>query len=128
MSQPVKAKGGAMTWVLALLLVILLLGAAAGGTLLFLAKQRTDQRLADQQAQITALQKQVEQQDSDITARRAAIRKAESDLATAQDRSKASEACTAAVQAMWDKAKAGDIAGVTTATQTAITACGISLT
>src|SRR4029450_7030763 len=57
-SQPVKAKGGAMTWVFALLLVILLLGAAAGGTLFFVLKQRTDQRLADQQAQIATLQKQ----------------------------------------------------------------------
>jgi len=127
-SQPVKAKGGAMTWVFAVLLVILLLGAAAGGTLLFLVKQRTDQRLAEQQTQIAALQKEVQQQDTDISGKQAAIRKAESDLAAALDRGKASEACTAAVQAMWDKAKAGDIAGVTTATQTAITACGISLT
>jgi uncharacterized protein HemX len=127
-SQPVKAKGGAMTWVFALLLVILVLGAAGGGALFFVVKQRTDQRMADQQAQITALQKQVEQQDTDITSRQSAIRKAESDLAAALARGTASEPCTAAVQTMWDKAKAGDIAGVTTATQTAITACGISLT
>ena len=128
MSQPVKAKGRAMTWVFAILFVLLLLAVAGGGALFFLDKQRTDQRLADQQAHIAELQKKVQEQDTDLSARQAAIRKAESDLKTAMDRGTASEPCTAAVQTMWDRAKAGDIAGVTAATQTAITACGVSLT
>jgi multidrug resistance efflux pump len=127
-SQPVKARGRALTWMLAALLVILLLGVAAGGTLFLLDKQRTDQRLADQQAQIVALQKKVEEEDATISGKRAAIRTAESELAAALDRGKASEGCTAAVQALWDRAKAGDLSGVTAATQTAITACGVSLT
>jgi uncharacterized protein HemX len=127
-SAPVQAKGRTSTWVLATLLVILLLGLAGGGAFFYLDKQRTDQRLADQQAQLVALQKKIEEQDANISGKQAAIRKAETELKTAQDRGKASEACTAAVQALWDKAKAGDLAGATAATQTAITACGISLT
>ena len=122
-----KAKGRALTWVFAALLVILGLGVAAGATLFYLDKQRTDQRLADQQAQIVELQRKVQDQDTTISGKQSAIRQAESDLSAESNRGKASEGCTAAVQVLWDKSKAGDVAGAATATQAAITACGVSL-
>ena len=131
-AQPTKRSRLAI--VFGSLALVLLLAAGVVTTMYVLERGEATKKNNDQQAQIVALEDQLEDTEDDLTDTKSELRKTQVDLTDAEeDLAKVAEGCPKAVQEFFDAARQAALSGRTTSPEASsaanrmIAACGVSL-